>query len=269
MNDRAHADRLIRYTIAFAVCMKRHLRFERDLPELEEVLTEEQIKEIQKAKHLPNFVLDVLSHVVRSAKREGLLGEFEAMTIDANLTQFEDDLGACERILKTKMPFAYVVHLRSFLLLWLLVLPFGCIQYLGWHTIYTCIIVAYALGGLECIGIEIENPFGHDFNDLPLDNITGATITTNLLEILARHHAKLDGKASWTAIPEPGRPAAPSLSMGSPFTVAQTVHNGTADIAQMSATEGGGSTKLGAFAGRQEAGSVDPKGGDRKVSDSV
>ena len=111
MNDRAHVDRLIRYTIAFAVTMKRHLRFERDLDELlvDGVLTEEQVKEIQGAKHMPNFILDVLSHVIRSAKKEGLLGEFEEMTLDSNLTQFEDNLGKCERILKTKMPFAYVV----------------------------------------------------------------------------------------------------------------------------------------------------------------
>jgi predicted membrane chloride channel (bestrophin family) len=36
--------------------------------------------------------------------------------LDANLTKFEDDLGACERILKTKMPFAYLVHLRTFMM---------------------------------------------------------------------------------------------------------------------------------------------------------
>lgn len=26
--------------------------------------------------------------------------------------------------------------------------------------------------GFEAIGVEIENPFGNDFNDLPLDPIT-------------------------------------------------------------------------------------------------
>jgi putative membrane protein len=30
------------------------------------------------------------------------------------------------------------------------------------------------LFGIEEIGIEIENPFGHDANDLPLDNICAA-----------------------------------------------------------------------------------------------
>lgn len=45
--------------------------------------------------------------------------------------QYEDDLGACERILKTKMPFAYIVHLRTFMLAWLMVLPFVLLTYVG------------------------------------------------------------------------------------------------------------------------------------------
>jgi predicted membrane chloride channel (bestrophin family) len=30
--------------------------------------------------------------------------------------------------------------------------------------------VAYAILGIEAMAVEIENPFGYDFNDLPLGN---------------------------------------------------------------------------------------------------
>jgi hypothetical protein len=99
--------------------------------------------------------------------------------------QFEDELGACERILKTPFPYGYVVHLRTFMLLWLLSLPFALVEVAGWLTIPICIAVAYALLGIESIAVEIENPFGHDYNDLPLATIC-QTIESNCYELLGR-----------------------------------------------------------------------------------
>ena len=32
-------------------------------------------------------------------------------------------------------------------------------------------VIAFTVFGIEEIGVEIENPFGHDANDLPLDRI--------------------------------------------------------------------------------------------------
>ena len=32
-------------------------------------------------------------------------------------------------------------------------------------------LVSFSLLGIEAISLEIENPFGYDDNDLPLDNI--------------------------------------------------------------------------------------------------
>jgi hypothetical protein len=46
-------------------------------------------------------------------------------------------------------------------------------------------VVGYALLGIETIAVEIENPFGHDFNDLPIDTIC-QTIEANLFELLER-----------------------------------------------------------------------------------
>ena len=54
--------------------------------------------------------------------------------------------------------FAYVVHLRTFMTLWLGALPFALLGSCGWLTIPTVGVVAYALLGIESIGVEIENP---------------------------------------------------------------------------------------------------------------
>ena len=181
-------DNMVRWTVAFAICTKRHLRFERKLDELEGRLAPEEIARIQEAKHMPLYCLERLStycRLARESPRNKLVTDIVFIAMDHNLTQFEDELGACERILKTPFPYAYVVHLRTFMTLWLAALPFALLGVCGWLTIPTVACVAYALLGIETIGVEIENPFGHDFNDLPLDTIC-ETISTNLFELLAR-----------------------------------------------------------------------------------
>jgi hypothetical protein len=50
-----------------------------------------------------------------------------------------------------------------------MMLPFQLVDNLHWITIPGCIFAAYIIIGLAAIGREIENPFGHDVNDLPLE----------------------------------------------------------------------------------------------------
>lgn len=69
------------------------------------------------------------------------------------------------------MPFAYVAHLRSFILIWLALLPpLFCTQ-VGWLALPAQFLVVVLFLGLDSISGEIENPFGYDWNDLPLDEL--------------------------------------------------------------------------------------------------
>lgn len=77
----------------------------------------------------------------------------------------------CTRILMTPMPFAYIAHLRSFLMLWLLILPWIFLGSYGWYSIIFCIAVGYGVMGIEEAAVEVEQPFGTDGNDVPLDDV--------------------------------------------------------------------------------------------------
>jgi putative membrane protein len=66
--------------------------------------------------------------------------------------------------------------------LYVLTLPFGLIKELEWATIPLVAFVFYAFASLELIAEEIEDPFGHENNDLPTDELA-QTIRKNLLEI--------------------------------------------------------------------------------------
>lgn len=50
-----------------------------------------------------------------------------------------------------------------------MMLPFQLWDDLRYITIPGCIFAAYIIIGLAAIGREIENPFGNDVNDLPLE----------------------------------------------------------------------------------------------------
>ena len=107
---------------------------------------------------------------------------YEAMQLDMNLTQLIDELGACERIKKTPVPKAYVLHTRRFIVLYLLTLPFA-LSKLDWYAAPAVFCVAYAFLGIEAIGIAIEDPFQEGPNDLPLGDICDG-IRKNLLHLL-------------------------------------------------------------------------------------
>ena len=44
-------------------------------------------------------------------------------------------------------------------------------------------VIAFTVFGIEEIGVEIENPFGHDANDLPLDQIC-RTMQVNIDDLI-------------------------------------------------------------------------------------
>jgi putative membrane protein len=54
---------------------------------------------------------------------------------------------------------------------------------MGWLTPVASGVLAFALFGIDEIGVEIEDPFGRDANDLPVDQI-GVGIDTHTKEIV-------------------------------------------------------------------------------------
>jgi putative membrane protein len=79
-------------------------------------------------------------------------------------------MGEAERVLNTPLPLAYSVAFAQITLIYVYILPFQLYSYLGWITIPGTMIAAYIILGIATIGNELENPFGHDVNDLPLDS---------------------------------------------------------------------------------------------------
>jgi putative membrane protein len=123
------------------------------------------------------------------------LNVYQMTSLQNLINLLVDNLGACERILKTPIPMAYAIHLKQLLLIYCLSLPFQMVEQLQWWTGLTVALISFTLFGIEEIGIEIENPFGHDQNDLPLDAIC-ATMRRNIEDLISLAPSVRDWKSS-------------------------------------------------------------------------
>ena len=110
--------------------------------------------------HLRRYALLMVSLCIREASDTSKWPSGIVSAMEAEVRNLNFSLESCNRLKNTPIPLAYVIHLRSFLVLWLAVLPFVFAPEMHWFAIGVCMVIGYQLLGFEEIGIEIENPFG-------------------------------------------------------------------------------------------------------------
>lgn len=159
------------------------LRGSRVLAPSSKDLPAEQVQQVLAAQHLPLAVASRLTRVLIIARDRQELSEFLIPPVDTNINLLIDYIGACERIHRTPIPFAYMVHLRRALILYCFTLPFALVGEFHWWAIVGTFLLAFIFFGIEEIGVEIEDPFGYDENDLPLERFC-QTIEGNVLALI-------------------------------------------------------------------------------------
>ncbi|KAK5157364.1 hypothetical protein LTS14_004129 [Recurvomyces mirabilis] len=85
------------------------------------------------------------------------------------LVMLSEVLAGVERVVNTPLPIAYSISISQITWAYVLSLPFQLVNTLEWVAIPGTILAGYIIIGLAAIGRELENPFGDDVNDLPLD----------------------------------------------------------------------------------------------------
>lgn len=176
---------ILLWTIAFPWAAMYRLRESREIGTLRDELPPNEFAEVAAADHVPLAVARQITALIEDARVAGVISDIQQVQIDQNVQLLIDYLGGCERIRSTPLPFAYAVHLRRALMAYCFTLPLALVSQFGWDTIIATLFLAYVLFGIEEIGVEIEDPFGTDENDLPLDEIC-RNIEGNLRDILPR-----------------------------------------------------------------------------------
>lgn len=162
-------ERIIALTQAFPAASMVTLRRE---PWTPGPLRDDDAQFIAARNHAPAAICQRITWHLREELKASRLSDIVFTQLDANNQLLVDIIGGCERIHKTPLPFAYVVHLRRALVLYCASLPVALAASLGWWTLPAVFALTYVLLGIEEIGVEIEDPFDGDENDLPLERIT-------------------------------------------------------------------------------------------------
>jgi ion channel-forming bestrophin family protein len=171
--------RMVRMAVTYVHALKLHLR---DLPTkdaLVKLLPSDEVERVATDENVPLAILQRMGDLFVEARRKKWIDAYHVPVLEGSLTSLTDIQGACERIKSTPIPYSYTVLMHRIVAGYCVLLPFGLMETIKWATPVVVLAISYCLFGMDAIGDEIEQPFGFDTNDLPLDSISN-TIERNL-----------------------------------------------------------------------------------------
>ncbi|KAJ3184386.1 hypothetical protein HDU85_001691 [Gaertneriomyces sp. JEL0708] len=178
--------------VAYAHSIKHYLRNELgvDYPDLRPFINHlpefaPDNNEPPEIKNVPLEITYQLSAFVDNCRDTGQIDISQFGLMNNALNAAMDCFSGAERVRGTPLPLAYSIHLKQTLIVYLLGLPFQLVIENKWGAIPITFLASFTLLGLEAIGGEIENPFGLDTNDIPLDEICD-TLYQEILSIMER-----------------------------------------------------------------------------------
>lgn len=172
-----------RYITNYVYAMKGHLRGKVNLTEFE--FTDElPLPELEKAKHVPNIIASTLYYKCNQLYQHQQISGDQFIILDKEVKALTDIVGACERIKNTPIPYSYSLFMKKFIFIYTMTMPLGFITSFAYWTVPVVMFVFYVLVSIELIAEEVEEPFGVDSNDLPMEEMA-MRIKQNVKEILA------------------------------------------------------------------------------------
>ncbi|KAJ3255596.1 hypothetical protein HK104_007137 [Borealophlyctis nickersoniae] len=152
---------------------------------------------------IPDLPLELTHHIaayIDHLRTNSLIDVSHYSLLTNSLSSLTETLTTLERIQSTPIPLAYSIHLSQTVILFLLALPFQLVIAFGWGTVLAVIMASFTLLGIEAIGEEIEDPFGYDKNDLPVDLYCESVMEEVEMLLRFRRYEKGDTGLGWGVI---------------------------------------------------------------------
>ncbi len=184
----ARRERVIQHVIVFANVLRDRLRHQTANPtELTETsgLSQQALNQLYQQHNAPQYTLSLIQWELLQALKDGEISDIIYTQMNHHVAALSEMHTGCDRIANTPIPFAYSVLLNRTVYFFCFMLPFSLGSLLGLVTPLLVGILAYTFLGLDALSTEIEEPFGTQSNDLPLDAMV-RTIEIELLSTLGR-----------------------------------------------------------------------------------
>ncbi|WP_288498348.1 bestrophin family protein [uncultured Acinetobacter sp.] len=118
------------------------------------------------------YVLEQIQKTMVSSLHQGEISDIIYQGLNQHIVALGNIQAGCDRILSTPLPYSYSVLLHRTVYCFCLILPFSLEASLGIWTPVIVSLIAYLFLGLDALSAQLEEPFGLQENDLPLDAIT-------------------------------------------------------------------------------------------------
>jgi ion channel-forming bestrophin family protein len=137
-----------------------------------------------------NLQLQSIAVRVKDGVRDGLVGQFDPISLEPALGALNAAATACERIKHTPTPRQYDFFTRVAVAAFSTLLPFGLLGALPptdpWWAVPLTVVIAGVFIVLERVGAVLDAPFANTVNDVPITAIC-RDIERDLLEQLGDH----------------------------------------------------------------------------------
>ena len=180
--DDAELGQFVRLPIAFAHCLRMTLRRKPQAEPLAKYLSEKDLQTVFASQSPANRILLLMGEWLAVRRRNGQLSDILFHCLNNRLNDMSAVLAGCERIANTPVPFAYTLILHRTVYLFCIMLPFALVVDLHYMTPFISVLISYTFISLDTLAEELEDPFGTENNDLPLDAICNA-IEIDLLQM--------------------------------------------------------------------------------------
>jgi ion channel-forming bestrophin family protein len=156
--------------VNYVFAVKNHLRSKNIFDELMDIKNYPSDK-YEDDKHIPLSIMNDVYNELEILKHDKKINDLQILYLKDECRSLVDQLGACERIRNTPIPYSYNMFIKKVIFIYIFTMPFGFAREFGYWAVPIVATIFYIFASIELIAEEIEDPFGDDENDLPLDNI--------------------------------------------------------------------------------------------------
>jgi putative membrane protein len=197
-HDPESRDEAICWIAGYLIALKQHMREEDghfNYDELMGFLSKDQVDNIAASSHPCLYAASEIRHAIKRACEVtadtpiavGALYVSNLRLMENSLDVMIYNMGGLERVRSTPLPIVFVTHLRTFIMFYLLSLPYlyGHTWRLG--TIPAVFVTSYALLGIDGAATECESPFKKRPNHLDMEAFC-LTAFDDIEQIVCHNH---------------------------------------------------------------------------------
>lgn len=184
-------ERFAKRQAAWCYSLGQALRGKDPIKPIKNLLTPDELRFVKKHKHVPNAILLLHSKDLKHASDKGYINVYQQVEIDNTLTRLCDAMGKCERIKNTIFPTTYSMYIRFTLCLFLILLPFGLNDLIGWLQIPLVTTIGAAFFLIEKMAIHLQDPFESRPTDTPVTTISN-NIEKNLIQMVNEYRDEFE-----------------------------------------------------------------------------